>query len=77
MNIPEFINQKLPPGIHECTLDEFKKVFGFNHNRRIQIKGLERAIEKFVNAGAFHVASWRIKGRNILVLKQKNASKSR
>lgn len=52
MNIPEFINQKLPPGIHECTLDEFKEVFGFNHKRRIQIKGLERAIEKFVSAGA-------------------------
>lgn len=29
------------------------------------------------DSGAFHGASWRIKGRNILVLKQKNASKSR
>lgn len=49
--IPAFLNKNLPPGIHLTTWEEFKDRYGINHKRKLQLDGLERAIEQFKNAG--------------------------
>ncbi|NYF26050.1 hypothetical protein [Sporosarcina sp. JAI121] len=50
--IPAFVaNGDLPPGIHETTWDEFKVRYGVNHRRKLQLKGLEKAIQEFTKSG--------------------------
>ncbi|OMC63331.1 hypothetical protein BK121_27805 [Paenibacillus odorifer] len=50
--IPEFLsNGMLPPGIHNATWEEFKEKYDMNYTRRVQLKGLERAIKCFKSAG--------------------------
>lgn len=50
--IPPFVNKNLPPGVHLTTWEEFKARYGINYTRNIQLDGLERAIEKFKEAGS-------------------------
>lgn len=49
--IPAFVNKNLPPGIHPTTWEEFKAKYGINYKRKLQLEGLEKAIEEFKNAG--------------------------
>ncbi|MGE7609635.1 DUF6932 family protein [Peribacillus frigoritolerans] len=57
--IPDFVldgsNAILPPGIHVTTWDEFKTRYGVNHKRKLQLNGLERAIEEFVKSGCTNI----------------------
>ncbi|PEK99506.1 hypothetical protein [Bacillus sp. AFS017336] len=50
--IPDFMpNGKLPPGIHNTSWEEFKNRYELNYKRKMQLKGLEKAIEEFYKAG--------------------------
>jgi len=51
--IPAFDHRTgaLPPGIHEATLEEIGKRFGFTARRRWLLKGLRTAVEAFWAAG--------------------------
>lgn len=51
-NIPQFQSDGLlPPGIYSVTWEEFKQRYGMNYQRKTQIKGLERAMKSFKQAG--------------------------
>lgn len=45
----------LPPGVHECTWDEFSRRFGWNEHRRRLLGGLRRALEALKVAGCRRV----------------------
>jgi hypothetical protein len=44
-------NGNLPPGVHECTWEEFSQRFGWNAHRRRLLGGLWRALEALKVAG--------------------------
>ena len=54
--IPDFLaSGTLPPGIHTTTWEEFKNRYGINHKRKLQLRGLEKAIKEFEKAGCTKV----------------------
>jgi hypothetical protein len=54
--IPEFEpGGNLPPGVHECTWDEFVARFGTNTHRLRLIGGLKRALDALKRAGCLRV----------------------
>lgn len=44
-------NGNLPPGVHQCTWDEFSQKFGWNPHRQHLLDGLKRALESLKGAG--------------------------
>ncbi|GAA6621995.1 DUF6932 family protein [Scytonema sp. NUACC26] len=50
--IPDFDeNGNLPPGIHFCNWNEFKKRFGYTRNRKQMIQGMEIVMTDLKAAG--------------------------
>ena len=50
--IPDFDEHGLlPPGIHDCTWDQFRSRFGTNRHRRELLSGLRSALIDFKQAG--------------------------
>lgn len=41
----------LPPGIHEASLEEVWRIFGFNDRRKLLLEGFQRGAENLFKAG--------------------------
>jgi len=51
MTIPDLESDYMPPGVHDCTIDEIKEELATNTTREKLVTNLEKYMEKLKNIG--------------------------